>query len=620
MKLRKYLCLIAVVFTLGTLSSTAQDKKQTTDDQNLEERFINDRAVLGDSHASGARSEFGPVIIGNPTQAYKIIRVGLSYATLNSSGGIISEFSTRHWPVAEISHTAGLVRLVDKASGASFDLDVPGTVVRVTRTEADGYHVTIGGTDAGLFAGPLYFEPTDETNQFRIENIRRAYGTTQVPRYRGALLLANTSQTTANRFNLVNVIEIEDYVPGVVANESIASFQMEALKAQAIAARGYAIANIGRYIAQGFPYDIVDSSLSQVYRGVISEHVRAVQSSRETVGLVASHTGRIIGALYSSSMGGHTENNEWIYPSPTNQLPGSNPVSYLRGIYDGDGTAPDFSTEAGVEAFWARTTAPDSFDDCARTATTPTGTVGNTFSRWRFNLTQAQLRSKVPSSVLGTITEVDVIRRMTASGRAAEVRITTSTGATYMIRGWDPLRQFFRPAVSTPRLCGSNSIAANFTLNNPSVIYENRNADDTLASITVWGGGWGHNLGMSQYGAHGRARAGQNFLQILKAYYTGVDVGSYPIDIGRDPGTGPPTLRQEFYAPNATGTLVVRGAAGMKKLVVHINDFDIVLSGAQLSQPVLEVDISEYLTAGLNVIQYNPVGRNGSATVNVNIE
>ena len=64
----------------------------------------------------------------------------------------------------------------------------------------------------------------------------------------------------------------------------------------------------------------------------------------------------------------------------------------------------------------------------------------------------------------------------------------------------------------------------------------------------------------------------------------------------------------------------MRGAAGMKKLVVHINDYDIVLSGAQLSQPVLGVDISPYLNVGLNMIKYNPVGRNGSATVNVNIE
>jgi hypothetical protein len=125
---------------------------------------------------------------------------------------------------------------------------------------------------------------------------------------------------------------------------------------------------------------------------------------------------------------------------------------------------------------------------------------------------------------------------------------------------------------------------------------------------------------MSQYGAHGRARSGQNFVQILKAYYTGVDIGSYPIDIGREPGTGPPTLRQEFYAPNALGTLAIR-PDGLKKLVVHVNDvYDIVLTEEQLLQPVVTIDISQYLVAGVNTIQYNPVGRNGSATVNVNIE
>jgi stage II sporulation protein D len=107
---------------------------------------------------------------------------------------------------------------------------------------------------------------------------------------------------------------VEDYVPGVVANESIASFAIEALKAQAVAARGYAIANIGNYIARGYPFDIVDSSASQVYRGVISEHLNAVRAASDTTGLVASSNGRIISAMYSSSFGGHSEHNEWISP------------------------------------------------------------------------------------------------------------------------------------------------------------------------------------------------------------------------------------------------------------------------------------------------------------------
>jgi hypothetical protein len=230
---------------------------------------------------------------------------------------------------------------------------------------------------------------------------------------------------------------------------------------------------------------------------------------------------------------------------------------------------------------------------------------------------RGRITPAVPAGV--NITNVAVTRRM-PSGRAAIVRITLSNGTTRDIRGWDPLRQFFRPAVSTPALCGTSSIAAGFVLNNPSVIEVTNNADGTVSSATVWGGGWGHNVGMSQYGAQGRARAGQTFMQILKAYYTGVDIGSYPIDIGRQPGSGPPTLRQQFFAPNAMGSLFVR-ATGLKKLVVHINDtYDLILNEEELAAGAVTRDISGYLQPGLNTIQYNPVGRGGTATVNVVVE
>jgi hypothetical protein len=230
---------------------------------------------------------------------------------------------------------------------------------------------------------------------------------------------------------------------------------------------------------------------------------------------------------------------------------------------------------------------------------------------------RARITPAVPAGV--NIVNVEVTSRM-PSGRAAIVRVTLSNGTSRDIRGWDPLRQFFRPAVSTPALCGTTTIAAGFVLNNPSVLDVTYNADSTVNQVVVWGGGWGHNVGMSQYGGHGRARAGQTFLQILKAYYTGVDVGSYPIDISREPGSGPPTLRQQFYVSSAMGSLVVR-SDGLKKLVVHINDtYDLVLNEEELAAGTLTVDISAYLVPGLNTIQYNPVGPNGTATVSVVIE
>jgi hypothetical protein len=138
--------------------------------------------------------------------------------------------------------------------------------------------------------------------------------------------------------------------------------------------------------------------------------------------------------------------------------------------------------------------------------------------------------------------------------------------------------------------------------------------------VIAYGGGWGHNVGLSQFGAHGRGRAGQTFIQILKAYYTGVDVSSYPIDIRRDPGSGPPTLRQQFYAPNARGTLVVR-ATDMKRLVVHINEtYHLSFDEETLAAGTVSLDVSQYLMQGMNTIQYNPVERDGKATVTVTVE
>ena len=595
-------------FAFTLLAPLAFAQEQTPEDIELEEEHIRSRAEHGESHASGMRPEFGPVIIGNPTEAKTFIRVGLSYSF--TSTGAFSEFSTRHHPFAEISNTAGTVHVIDGGAGKQIIDIEPGTIVRATR-DSSGYHLSIAGVPLGVFEGPIYFRATDAASLFRIEHIRRSFGGVQVPSYRGAIELSHASGTEANRLHVVNIVEIEDYVPGVVANESIASFHMEALKAQAIAARGYAIANIGRFRAN-FPYDIVDSSASQVYRGVISEHPRAVQASADTRGLVASSNGQIISALYSSSMGGHTEDNHWIFNSPSTMLPGTNVTSYLHGIYDGDGAPPDTTTEAGIAAFWKASPLPTIYDDCGR--------VGNRFSRWRVVLTGAQLRARIsPAPPAGVnVTDVAVTLRM-PSGRAAIVELTLSNGGKVTVRGWDPLRNFFRPAVSTPALCGTSTIPAGMVLNNPSVIEVTKNADGTVNQATVWGGGWGHNVGMSQYGAHGRGRAGQTFLQILKAYYTGADIGSYPIDIGRQPGSGPPTLRQQFYAPNALGTLYVRNA-DMRKLTVHINEtYDVTIGEDDLADGEAVVDLAPYLVTGVNTIQYNPTGH-GTATVIVVVE
>jgi stage II sporulation protein D len=344
-----------------------------------------------------------------------------------------------------------------------------------------------------------------------------------------------------------------------------------------------------------------------------------VRAAGDTYGLVASSAGRIIGAMYSSSFGGHSDSNEWISFSNNVKIGGA-PLPYLRGIYDGVDPPPDLSSAAGIDFFWRSQppALPLFYDDCVYT--------GNGFSRWKFTLPASVLKARlttanstlVSGTRTGPITNVEITERSGASQRAIVARVTLTTGVLE-IRGWESLRQTIGRTNTggTPRACGTSTIAASFVLNSPSALDVALNPDGTAGNLTVYGGGWGHNLGMSQYGAHGRGKAGQSFIEILQAYYTGVDIGSFPIDIGRSPGERP-VLRQEFAAPNAQGTLQIRAAGDLQGLRVHVNGlYDLSVDAVTLAAGLIEVDLSPYLVSGLNSIQYNPVGRSGSATVNV---
>jgi stage II sporulation protein D len=123
---------------------------------------------------------------------------------------------------------------------------------------------------------------------------------------------------------VINVANIEDYLRGVVPNElSPQAFpQMEALKAQAVAARSYVLAHKGEFDAWG--YDICATPACQMYRGRGSETDMTDRAVAETRGMVAAHHGRPINAYYTSTCGGHTEDAENMFDGE--------PIPYLRGV------------------------------------------------------------------------------------------------------------------------------------------------------------------------------------------------------------------------------------------------------------------------------------------------
>jgi stage II sporulation protein D len=134
--------------------------------------------------------------------------------------------------------------------------------------------------------------------------------------YRGRI------EVFANRrgsLTVVNVIGLEDYVRGVVPNE-LSFPALEALKAQAVAARTYALKNRGQFAPEGF--DLLPTTRSQVYRGLSSETSLTTRAVDETRGIVATYNGEPINALYTSTCGGRTEDAENIF---------NEAVPYLRG-------------------------------------------------------------------------------------------------------------------------------------------------------------------------------------------------------------------------------------------------------------------------------------------------
>ena len=300
--------------------------------------------------------------------------------------------------------------------------------------------------------------------------------------FRGAIEI---KQDNNGKLSVINEIELEMYLRGVVPAEigRLNEDRIEASKAQAVAARTYALAHLGRRKALGF--DILATVDDQVYRGFAIESQTTNKAIAETRGLVAAYKGKLIEAYYSSTCGGHTESIQegWLRdPSP-----------YLRHVKDNGRGGGDFC------------------------ATSP-------FYRWTETWDRPTLERILTNSI-GVITgskEDDLelkdirIRKRSRSGRAHILEIKTAKGTNH-IEG-DTIRSILRrPADGTPALRSTL-----FLLN---IQPDNRGRPET---IVAKGAGYGHGIGMCQVGAIVMAARGYRFDQILRHYYPGIELKRNP--------------------------------------------------------------------------------------------
>ena len=291
---------------------------------------------------------------------------------------------------------------------------------------------------------------------------------------------------------LVNVIGLEEYLYGVLPSEMSISFPEEALKAQAVIARSYALYRkrvVRPHRNDG--YDLCDSQHCQVYRGASNEWSRTTAAVDATRGEVLMSGGRLASPLFHANCGGHTQSSS--------DLKGWGEVPYLTGVLDGPPELPFPSSPVTLER-WLKSTPP------SYCGASPYN--GGPEFRW-FRLIPVDLLQEKLDRLrgVGGIREVTVLRR-TSAGYAHSLRIA-GTRSTIIIEREHEMR----------RLLGLGPLRSNLFW-----IETKYDSDGNPEEFLLYGGGWGHGVGLCQDGAGGMAAQGFSYRNILAHYYFNTDL------------------------------------------------------------------------------------------------
>lgn len=300
--------------------------------------------------------------------------------------------------------------------------------------------------------------------------------------YRGRLqLLVGSSAVQA-----INHVSLEAYLPSVVGSEMPASWPQAALQAQAVAARTYAL----RQRKPSAPFDVSATVASQVYKGVDAETPSTRQAVVSTRGQVLVYGSSLANAVFHSSAGGSTENSGELW---SQQLP------YLVSV-------PDFDQHSPVHA-------------------------------WQQRLEPEQLQKAFGE--IGGAQRIDVVAT-TGSGRVRQARVIGPIGTLVLtgaqLRSRLGLKstlvrfELVSPELaalppSLPPLPSLSSQPADAEAQ--PLLQQPRPVQLPPPSLLAIGRGYGHGVGMSQWGAHGLAQRGQTYDQILRHYYRGTELRPY---------------------------------------------------------------------------------------------
>lgn len=404
--------------------------------------------------------------------------------------------------------------------------------------------------------------------------------------YEGDIQLVATSD---NKFNIVNIIDFQQYLKGVVPNEMPVSFGLSALKAQAVAARNYA----GRTIGSGKIYDICDSVACQVYFGTYTRTALSDRAVEETNSIYALYNYEPILALYSSTAGGYTENYENAF-SPSSKYFPSFAIPYLKAVPDNPEITP-LVTDDLMRKFLK-------YDKETLDSNSP-------FYRWTtvwekdelLAILNKTLKNQSSTGYIEPVfTDEDfiedlseiIVKKRGESGKAIEIEIVTPD-KKWIVKKELIIRRVF--------LKGTRMLAS------ANVVFDFEND-----IITASGAGYGHGVGMSQYGAGKMSLSGISYDKILKHYYSSISLGTLPLELAYEIPQN--TYTQQFYINIPKAYIVIDNKKKTGNFIFSINGNEFSLNMNSYPSKVIKIALDAYLKNGLNTIEYKSLSAKGKST------
>ncbi len=291
-------------------------------------------------------------------------------------------------------------------------------------------------------------------------------------------------------FTLVNEVPLETYLRGVVPYEIGPNAPQKAMEAQTIIARTYALRNVRRFAADD--YQLCASTHCQVYYGLTQTNSRVDRAISATKGLVLTYNSELVDALYFSTSGGITANFSDIWDGEARP--------YLKPVIDASNPPWNLSQTLEDEANFRRfLTQRNGFNE-----------TGRRLFRWSRRSTLEELtedlqkyleRIKHPLADINEISSLEIVKRST-SGRILQLDVQTDLGIIELHK--TEIRSALGPPISTL-----------------FYLEPHLDSEEKLVAYTFVGGGFGHGVGLSQFGSYKLAQLGFSAKQILAFYYQG---------------------------------------------------------------------------------------------------